>query len=35
MPLAKIGCKVEALVNHKAESEACEDHEAEASLSKI
>ncbi len=26
----KIGCKTEAMVNHKAEGEAFENHEAEA-----
>ena len=33
----KIGCKVEALVNHEAKAEASENHEAEAEarLSKI
>ena len=33
--LEKIGCKVEALVNHEAEAKALENHEAEARLPKI
>ena len=33
--IKKIGCKVEALVNHEAEAEAFENHEAEARLPKM